>query len=81
MLEIINGPSIAMYCRLLWRRRYSCLPSLGMTRTGELVYSWNSAFGSTIERNTVKRVYIQGLGGLKHPSFCRHHCRLCGEFE
>ncbi|KAF3544168.1 hypothetical protein DY000_02009757 [Brassica cretica] len=45
---------------------------VGMTRTGELVYSWNSCvWFYNIERNTVKRVYIQGLGGLKHPSFCR----------
>ncbi|CAF1711167.1 unnamed protein product, partial [Brassica napus] len=35
---------------------------VGMTRTGELVYSWNSCvWFYNIERNTVKRVYIQGL--------------------
>ncbi|CAG7898098.1 unnamed protein product [Brassica rapa] len=50
---------------------------VGMTRTGEvvystgeIVYSWNSSvWFYNIEKNTIKRVNIQGLEELEHPTF------------
>ena len=49
---------------------------VGMTRTGEVVYSLGTCvFFYNIERKTFKRVNIQGLEGLED------FCRLCGEYE
>ncbi|KAF2614297.1 hypothetical protein F2Q70_00013268 [Brassica cretica] len=43
---------------------------VGMTSTGEIVYSWNSSvWFYNIEKNTIKRVNIQGLEELEHPTF------------
>ncbi|CAN7032039.1 unnamed protein product [Brassica rapa subsp. trilocularis] len=40
---------------------------VGMTSTGEIVYSWNSSvWFYNIEKNTVKGVNIQGLEELEH---------------
>ncbi|KAJ4880851.1 F-box associated ubiquitination effector family protein [Raphanus sativus] len=45
---------------------------VGMTRTGEVVYSMGTCvFFYNIERKTFKRVVIQGLEGLEHPIICR----------
>uniref|UniRef100_A0A0D3BKY2 F-box domain-containing protein n=1 Tax=Brassica oleracea var. oleracea TaxID=109376 RepID=A0A0D3BKY2_BRAOL len=42
----------------------------GMTSTGEIVYSWNSSvWFYNIEKNTIKRVNIQGLEELEPPTF------------
>lgn len=43
---------------------------VGMTSTGEIVYSWNSSvWFYNIEKNTIKRVNIQGLEELEPPTF------------
>ncbi|XP_056848472.1 putative F-box protein At1g53360 [Raphanus sativus] len=43
---------------------------VGMTSTGEIVYSWNSSvWFYNIKRDTVKRISIEGLEGLEHPTF------------
>ncbi|CAN6826202.1 unnamed protein product [Brassica oleracea] len=43
---------------------------VGMASTCEIVYSWNSSvWFYNLEWNTVKRVNIQGLEGIEHPTF------------
>ncbi|KAJ4880852.1 F-box associated ubiquitination effector family protein [Raphanus sativus] len=54
--------------------RWSAVPTecmfVGMTSTGEIVYSWNSCvYFYNLERDTVKRVNIHGLEGIEHPTF------------
>ncbi|KAL0799271.1 hypothetical protein Bca101_054446 [Brassica carinata] len=56
----------------LWYDIVSRSLFVGMTSTGEIVYSSKSCiFFNNIEKNTFSGVNIQGLEGLNPPSICR----------